>query len=272
MQKNILTEVISNLNSNIEGHCCLRQKRGWLEFLRNGELPFEPRDLHRTLREVIDEDGNRPRGRKLFRLDKRYEFTAKEDKNPGRPEEALERFIIVSNGQGFSNQIPIGRGKESIDIGIMEGASKFTFVELKPWRSSNSPMYAIVERLKNLVEYRIIHEKKIQEIDPFYEVSLLILAPSQYYQSYGLIDEQGEIRKKEMSILKSALDGMSSEFETDISFMSLQLKWEDFLDACWALYDRGRREGRGKVEVTKGDVIHALKRDMWKLLVASDMA
>lgn len=75
------------------------------------------------------------------------------DKIPYRTEEALERLIVVSNGDNFYNQIPIGGGKESIDIGVKESESEFTFIELKPWGNQNSPLYALVESLKNLLEY-----------------------------------------------------------------------------------------------------------------------
>ena len=162
--KNILKEVIEHLHTRRTEYCRLKHKRGWLEYLDDGDLVFSPIELHETLRQIIDKKGKRPGGDKLFSLHRKTSFTVKEDKAPYRPEEALERFIIVSNSDNFYNQIPIGGRKESIDIGIKEDDSRFIFVELKPWRSSNSPLYAVVESLKNLIEYRIIHERKIKNI------------------------------------------------------------------------------------------------------------
>ena len=100
-------------------------------------------------------------------------FTIKKDKKPYRAEEALERFIIISNADNIYNQIPVGGGKESIDIGIKESDSKFKFVELKSWRSNNSPIYAIVESLKNLIEYRIIIEREIKPIQKLIKLCLI---------------------------------------------------------------------------------------------------
>jgi hypothetical protein len=108
---------------------------------------------------------------------------------PYRTEEALERFIVVSNGDNFFGQIPIGGGKESIDIGIKESDTKFVFVELKPWESQNSPLYAIIEILKNLVEYRVILERHLADVPRWSEVELVVLAPCQYYQKWKLDNE-----------------------------------------------------------------------------------
>jgi len=154
--KNIMKRIIAATDSEKDGYCRIKQKRGWLDFLEDAELPFSPQDLHNTLWKIIDTGQNRPRGDKLLYLRKRNNFTITKDKKPYRTEEALERFIIRSNTDDFFNQVPIGGKKESIDIGIREGNSKITFVELKSWRSSDSPIYAIVESLKNLIQYRII--------------------------------------------------------------------------------------------------------------------
>ncbi len=149
--KDILREVISRLHSHKNGYCRITHKQGWLGYLQDGDLVFTLQELHQTLRKVIDSDQMRPKGNKLFCLRRKYNFTIKADKAPYRTEEALERFIAVSNADNFYNQIPIGGGKESIDIGIKENDSKFTFVELKPWSSTNPPFYAVIESLKNLM-------------------------------------------------------------------------------------------------------------------------
>jgi len=95
--KDILKEVISNLQSDKVKYCRIIHKRGWLEYLKDGDLVFTVQELHQTLRKVIDSDQMRPRGDKLFCLRRKYNFKIKADKAPYRTEEALERFIAVSN-------------------------------------------------------------------------------------------------------------------------------------------------------------------------------
>ena len=267
--KNILKEVISQLNSKKGGFCRIKHKRGFLEYLEDGDLIFKPRELRDILWSVIDSDDMRPRGKKLFSLHKKYNFTAKENKVPYRPEEALERFIIVSNPDHFYNQVPIGGGKESIDIGIEEKDSKFTFVELKPWSSTNSPLYAIVESLKNLIEYRIIRNREIKDI-PEYDVRLMILAPEAYYKAYGLIDNIGKPLKDKIKILGKSLNEISSEFDTKISFRMLPIEKEYFLSKCKEIYDNRNAKGQQPVFLYKSDSISELARSNWRLLATSD--
>ena len=149
-----IEKIIENLNTIKNDFCRVRHKRGWLGYLKDGDTVFTPQELKDTIEKVIN--NNPPKGDKLFdlSLSKHHSFTMLSEEKPERPEEALERFVVISNGVNFYNQIPVGGGKESIDIGIEENKSKFIFIELKPWVSGNSPMYAIIESLKNLVEYQ----------------------------------------------------------------------------------------------------------------------
>lgn len=257
------------MNSQQGGFCRINHKRDFLEYLEDGDLIFKPRELHDILRNVIVRDNMKPRGKKLFSLRSKYCFTLTEDKEPYRPEEALERFIIVSNPGDFFNQVPIGGGKESIDIGIKENDSKFIFVELKPWLSTNSPIYAIVESLKNLIEYKIIRKCKIKVI-PEYDVSLMILAPESYYQSYGLIDSIGNPLKDKTRILEKSLNEISSEFGTKISFMMLPIEKEYFLNKCKEIYDNRKVKGQQSVCLDKSDSISELVRSNWRLVATSD--
>ena len=201
---------------------------------------------------------------------RRYGFTIKTDKTPWRTEEALERFIIASNADNFFNQVPIGGGKESIDIGIEENDSEFSFVELKPWTSTNSPIYAIVESLKNLTEYRVILERKIAKIPVFKKINLIILAPWSYFQAYGLIGSNGICDSGKISVLKKTLNALRLEFGTNISLMALQLDQDSFNDKCGKIYDRERITKQTKIRISRKDAIAKLKRDRWELLVSSD--
>lgn len=263
----IIDEIIATVKSEKNGYCRIKHKRGWLGFLEDGDLVFKPRELHNTLRMVIDKEGNRPRGDRLFYQRKRYKYTAENDGRPSRPEEALERFLVVSNPENVFGQVPIGGGKESIDIGIKASGSKYIFVELKPWKIKNSPMYAIVENLKNLIEYRIIHERKIKII-PNYEVDLIILAPEAYYQRYRIIDDKGIVLADKISTVKKALTALSKEFKTKISFMALQLDIDSFLSKCGEVSHKRDESGK-KIIISSDDSIPNLAIDKWIPIVDS---
>lgn len=259
--KSNLQQVISSLNSVKDGYCRVTHKRGWLDFLKDGDLVFTPRELHEKLWEVIDSESNRPKGQRLFWLRKRYNFTMMPDKRPYRTEEALERFIVVSNGDNFFGQIPIGGGKESIDIGIKESDTKFVFVELKPWESKNSPLYAIIEILKNLVEYRVIIKRNLADVPRWSEVELVVLAPCQYYQRWKLDNEPY------IAVLKPRISELSKEFQTRISFMALDMEKNSFLAACRRIYEDHGLDGKVEMTVSNQDSIQELVRGNWRLVL-----
>ena len=266
--KEILKVVISRLDSTKILYSRIQHKRGWLEFLDDGDLVFHPADLHRILREVVDTKGNRPKGRKLLHRHRKTGFTIKADGSPYRPEEALERFVIVSNRVGFYNQLPIGGRKESVDI-VTSDHGQITFVELKPWRSSNSPLYALVECLKNLIEYRIIFEREINGNRDGQGVTLCVLAPDEYYRTYGLLDRTMQVIPENTSFLQKALDDISVEFQAGLSFMSLHLEEEAFLKRCNQIFKREGLTGQSRVSVKPEDAIPALMKKRWLCIAKS---
>jgi len=257
---NNMERIIKDLNAKKNSYCRIRHKQGWLDYLEDGDTVFTPQELKDKITRVVNQYP--PRGKKLFdlSLSKHRSFTMLSKEKPKRPEEALERFIVISNGDNFYNQIPVSGGKESIDIGIKENESKFIFIELKPWDSDNSPMYAIIESLKNLVEYQTIIDKEIKKIEEFEERELMILAPSDYYESYELTND------KNLSVLKETLTKISEEFKTPITLMELDIEVEFFFKKCRELY---KGPGKEFVNVSKQNAIPALARDQWKLLVSS---
>ena len=269
---NILNEVISRLKSENDDCCRIMHKRGWLDFLEGGDMVFTPHELKDVLRDII---GQRPpRGEKLIFLDRHYTFHVMSDKTPDRPEEALERFIVVSNRGKFFNQVPIGGRRESLDIGIEENDSRFVFVEVKSWSSkksrTNPPLYAVVQSLKNLIQYRIIHQEQIkhhQDCKHYNEVDLIVLAPESYYRDYRLIDNRTGLRREDMiGIVKKALNDLSSEFNTNIAFMVLNISKEDINIQCQSL----KPNEHNIVELSEINSIPELARDQWKPLVSSD--
>jgi len=262
-KKDVIKKVIADLKTEKDSYCRITHKKGWLGFLEDGDLVFTPGELHQVLQRVMKE--HPPRGEKLFCLRKRDTFTVTNERKPYRPEEALERFIVVSNSKKFYGQVPIGGGKESIDIGIKEeSGEKFMFVELKPWRSTNTPLYATVESLKNLMEYRFILENENENVPRFKEVDLIVLAPQFYWDDYRL-NESGGLKK-----MKRALNDLSAEFNTNIALMALPIEEKDFLDKCRKICEQRGIEKQQPITISEADAIPELSRDQWKLLVASD--
>jgi hypothetical protein len=277
-EMNKMKRIIGGLEPEKNGRCRITQKQWWFGYLDRGDVVFTPQDLKKRIIGVVNEYP--PRGKKLFDLKKRFHFTMLPPKKPkpGPPvqpyriEEALERLIVRSNGIGFYNQIPIGGGKESIDIGIRESDSKFIFVELKPWDSRNNPLYALIESLKNLIEYWTIPKEKITEKKKYEHIELMVLAPVAYYQKYKLLDPNGE----NLSVVRKTLAKIGSEFKefnlAAISFMALpDFGKTEFFQKCWKVYKK-KLKGQTKesVQRTMAHSIPLLARDRWKLVVSTD--
>jgi hypothetical protein len=284
-EMNNIKMIISGLKSEKNGYCRITQIGGWFGYLEDRDMVFTPQDLKKTILRVVNE--NLPRGERLFDLkwcqqDNHFHFTMLALKKLGPPvqpyrkEEALERFIVLSNGDRFYNQIPIGGGKESIDIGIRESDSKFIFVELKPWDSGNNPLYALIESLKNLIEYRTILKRKIAKIEDFEHIELMLLAPMAYYQTYELLDLNGARSEDKLSVVRDTLAKIGSEFKefnlAGISFRALPDFGElEFLQKCWEVYkEKFRGQTEGLVQLTRAHAMPLLGRDRWKLVVSTD--
>ena len=284
---NNMEMIISGLKSEKNGYCRITQKRGWFGYLEDGDVVFTPQDLKKKIVRVVRE--NPPKGKKLFDLnwcqhEKRFHFTMLSPKKPKlgppvqpyRTEEALERFIALSNGDRFYNQIPIGGGKESIDIGIKESHSKFIFVELKPWDSGNNPLYALIESLKNLIEYRTILKRKIAKIEEYKHIELMVLAPVAYYRKYELLEPNGMRSENNLSVVRDTLAKIKSEFKefnlATISFRALpDFGKPEFLQKCWEVYkEKFKGQTKESVQLTRAHAIPLLARDRWKLVVSPD--
>ncbi len=273
-RKDFLKTVLGKLKTEKDGYCRVKHKRGWLGFLRDGDPVVTPQKLHRVLNDVVETEGMRPRGEKLFCLRCRYCFTARGDGTPFRPEEALERFIMASNKDTsdkvkFFNQIPIGGGKESIDIGIQEDDSKFTFVELKPWVCHDSPLYALIEVLKNLVEYRTILKEKNKNIPRYTWPNLMILAPREYFQAYQLLDDSGTRRQAEIVYVEKVIRDFSEEFKTGISLRYLELDKQAFLEKCKKAFKNQGAVGQQIISIEGEDPIPELMFNRWKILASA---
>lgn len=267
-KKDIMNEVVSHF-SNESGNCKkLSHKICWIRYFETGYLPFTPAELHRSLYQIIDSDGMRPRGKKLLSLRRKYGFTPNPDKTPNRPEEALERFIVATNRTHAFNQIPIGGKKESIDLLIKTEKHEAEFVELKAWTGNDSPLYALVESLKNLVEYRVILNNKIADVPVLDKVHLTVLAPRDYFNSFSLDMTDAEYQHR-AEMAQELLKQIADEFDTTIAFKSLQLSSEKFKRHCALLYDCHKPSKKEQIFVDKDYSIPELKYDNWVTLVSS---
>lgn len=246
-------------------------KKLWLEYLNTGNLPFSPKELHKIIHEIVDIPENRPRGKKLLQLRKKLNFTLKTNKHPYRPEEALERFVIASNNDNFFNQVPVGGGKESIDIVIRLERGYFEFVELKSWRSDDSPLYALVEGLKNLMEYRNIFERKIQQLDDLWDVKISILAPEEYYRNYLLMDHSHIGITDNLQRLGYLLQELGKEFDASLTFYSFDLTEKSFIGACEDVYGQQGLQGQDIATITANDKISLLERQKWETLLRAEV-
>jgi hypothetical protein len=270
MTKSVMKQIIGRFSKSPLSRWKIAHKRLWMEFLDTGDIPFSPRELHTVIQEIVNMPENRPRGDKLMHLRKRNAFTLKANKIPYRPEEALERFVVVSNEENFYNQTPVGGGKESIDLVIEHNKNSIEFIELKPWNSNNSPIYALVEGLKNLIEYRVIHEQEIRDVKDYAEVALSLLAPEEYYQKYFLLDTLKKERAENLYRSSELLYAMASEFNAKITFKSCPLTPSSFQQKCSRIYDEQGLSGQQVATVTEHDAIASLRLSNWLELATSD--
>lgn len=105
--------------------------------------------------------------------------------SPWRTEEALERVIRIVNKEIAQNQFSVDaeNPKEAVDLVISEGKAKL-FVELKPWRSGDNPLFAMIESFKN---YCLARDQSVK--------GLMLLAPREYFIEYYDKNSVGEFLK-----------------------------------------------------------------------------
>jgi len=270
--ENVFNEVIATLKTKKNKYCRVTHRKGWSEYLKDGDMVFTPLDLHQVLRDIIDK--MRPRGEMLLCPRKKTNFTVTDKDKPYRVEEALERFITLSNPDNFCNQFPLRGRKESSDIAILNENSRHFLIELKPFHSGNTPLFALVESLKNLIEYRTIKEKNIkyhEDFTHYNEAYLIVLAPMSYYQDYCLIDSSGSPITSNLQTVQRSLDALSAEFKTAISFMVLPLDESLFYDRCRTICGKYKKTKElESIDIQVDDAMPELKRDKWQLLVSSD--
>lgn len=251
----------------------IRHKTAWLRYLKEGIVPVAVKALPEGIRKAVRRPENAPRGEKILHLDTHSQFTLYVDGKAHRPEEALERLVVASNPQSIYNQVPIRGGKESLDMLRINDQEHIDCIELKPWASKDNPLFAIVELLKNLEIIRLLSEqgRGLKKQDrgeiPALDMSLTLLAPIEYYQSYILLDGTGQPNDEAVRRTNDLLAQLSSDFEIPISFYALDYPLSSFQKLCLGLAPK--RSVDNKADVAGLEPISPLKHDRWKLVATS---
>ena len=155
-------------------------KTGWNKLEKGGETVdniIEAIRKHKweTLETSSNDMSQNDREKSLVTL---VRNSQKSDKPPWfyRGEEALERLIYAFNSNyGYTYQFGCN-DKELIDL-VCPKIKPNILIELKPWESDNSPMYGVVEILKNYHLYKNF----VSNTPP---ITLILLAPLEYYEKY----------------------------------------------------------------------------------------
>ena len=137
---------------------------------------------------------------------------------PYRKEEFIERLLTLANINLY-NQFNIASNKESIDLiqsdSIMvEAATSLNIIELKEWNSNDTPIYGIIELLKNylILETDIVFRTKIKQLS--------FIAPKAYFEKY-----------KGYEGYFSLLDKIRTEFpEIDLNIFYLDVSEQSLYD------------------------------------------
>ncbi len=152
-----------------------KTKSKWNKFIfSKDKAEILIRALNESTYDIVPRD-------ELTRKEIRHNFTivkkeAVSEPEPFRKEEALERLLAVAN-TNMQNQIALNKknSKESIDL-VYKKKDEVILIELKYAENGGTPLYALVEGLKNFFIYKKNDQKK--------EFTILILAPIHYYEKF----------------------------------------------------------------------------------------
>lgn len=243
-----------------DSNSSLQHKKTWLALTEKGVWPCQPRMIYNKFKELTSLDQFRPHGEGLLKLKSRDKFTLLPNGKPRRPEEALERLIDQSNPNNTFGQMPIMQvGRSTVDI-IKIGKAHSTFIELKSWRSQDTPLFAIVENLKNLMLYRILKEDGHKGCSTIKDVNLTILAPLSYFYNHNIIDKDYNLYKQRE--LNNFLNATANIFRTRIKILALNWREEDLWDICTEIKPK-YLSAKERVSVKGFPEIEALREASW---------
>jgi hypothetical protein len=259
----LIERLSKEIHSQHDNRFTLNHKKTWLALVDDGIWPCEPQVLSEKLQELTKLDEYQPKGEELLSLKSRDEFTLLPSLRPGRPEEALERLIVQSNSGTMFGQMPTRGGKESVDIVRLRNRVG-TFIELKPWRNSDSPLYAILEGLKNLAYFNVLKAMEHKRCENFSSVNLMVLAPVAYYREYHLLNEHGEVNNHYQ--LREFIEALAGTFKTRIQVFGLNWEEEELLNVCADICPTPPKENK-VVSVLGYPPIEALLKKNWIKIV-----
>lgn len=263
VQPSLLNRILSEIPIRYDQRYTLAHKKPWLCLVKDRIWPCDPEILHRQIQKALLLDEYQPRGDRLLYLRSRDKFTVLPSGRPRRPEEALERLLVQTNPDTMYGQMPIGGGKESVDIVKLE-SNTGTFIELKPWHSSNSPLYALLESLKNLGLYRILQARNHRGCEIIQNVQLAILAPVTYYQAYHLLDEDMQLSNSDN--VQAFLDSVAKIFQVDIRLNVIDWPENELWDVCSQICP-GEIFKNKIISVAEYPAVEALKQKNWIELI-----
>lgn len=145
-------------------------------------------------------------------------------KKKGTPELRLEWAIVNACGNDWSNQMPTASGlvgsasnkKTAVDLVYREESTTYSFIELKV--ASNNPLFAAIEILRHGLLFvwsrnnqeKLGYDVELQPVLAANNVTLMVLAPSEYYQSFDLTNLA--------SALNSGLDEFGGRHDLTLGF------------------------------------------------------
>ena len=134
-----------------------------------------------------------------------YNFTHS-DRNK---ETSIERFISAYD-KNYSHQYPF-EGKEQIDLIRKNAENIEEIIELKHEDGGDSPLYALIEIVKNYYLLKSKYNHNVKE--------LTILAPKEYFDTYfkkNYVKDKEKLKKEFFKIVKNFENKLKEEFNSDI--------------------------------------------------------
>ena len=258
-----LKQMFARTKPSLPGCKELYHQSTWKKCVETDELPFHPGELEYAIRETLSMPENRSRGDKLMIQRRACCFTLYDDGAVHRPEEALERLIVSTNKIGCFNQVPVGGGKESIDLMCLAEDKSASFIELKPWMSKDTPFYALIESVKNLELYRLVEQGELADELRMGAISLTVLAPVEYYIGHGFEWSGGHFHGQAVLAVRRILESLCDLFNVQINMAALNFSHDEFKGHCKKLVGKRKREDGNKVCVEDLPPIRQLHTDNW---------
>lgn len=247
-EKSLMQEIVAKLSYESENESYKNDKcKYWIDNINHWDEKFiDTKEFARNIKQVISrKTTNIIDKNKSIEIRKRHNITVVKkgsDISAFRGEELLERLIQIANKDELGNQIipKLKRpGKQLIDLATFKNGYIKKIIELKILKensngksSTNTPLYAIIELIKN---YYLCggDESGINE--------LILLAPNDYYIKFNVLNN-----KKFKDLLANLNNIFKPEINIKIKVIRLELennfkKWKEKTDSKIAKYinDKG---------------------------------